>query len=248
MVRLYPLATNTEFKYWRYLFEKQNYPADVVSQTEWSDLGWPYEKIARWLILDVDTGGVAATVNLEADGQTMQTLTVTTSQFDRYRIIATNPNLIGKMWRLTATPGPGGKFQLFAWRLEHVKEPPLLKSWRSYETTFGVESWKYIKQVWVEYYSLSPVTFTIWVDGNVQFYQKILPIHTSRMTERFFLPAANGLVLNKSKVYLFGIDSDSGVKLYPAGTRCEWRPISGDQRASFLQTPLLSGMQFEGVS
>lgn len=247
MVRLFPLSTNADFRYWRYLFESTKYPADVVSQVEWSNLGWPYEKIARWLVLDVDTGGVPAAVRLEADGQIVETFQVSTSQFDRYRILATSPNLIGKMWRITATPGPGGKFQLFSWALEHVKEPPLLTNWRSYQTTFGVESWKFIKQVWVEYLSSSPLTFSIWVDGDMLFYQKTLPAHPSRSTERFYLPAYSGGVANRSKVYVFGFECPSGAKMYPGGTRCEWKPISSDQRASYAQSPLLSGMQFEGV-
>lgn len=95
------------------VFQAENYPPDVVPFTEPADYGTPYDKYFNQLDLDVDTGGVAATVQVEIDGAVVQTLQVTTTQYDRKRNLTLLPQLRGKLGRIVNTAGPGGKFQLF---------------------------------------------------------------------------------------------------------------------------------------
>lgn len=94
-----------------YKFEP--YPPDIVPYTEPEDSGNPYYKYYQQLVLDVDTGGVAATVQVELDGNVVQTLSVTTSALDRNRQLTLNPELRGRKARLLNAAGSGGKFQLF---------------------------------------------------------------------------------------------------------------------------------------
>lgn len=114
LVRVRPTVTNAAFKLLGYDFQREPYPPDVVPFTEWDDGGSPFEKYPQQLTLDVDTGGVAATVKVQADGSDLQTLSVTTTVSDRRRNITLDPSMTGKKFRLLNTPGALGKFQLFS--------------------------------------------------------------------------------------------------------------------------------------
>ena len=75
---------------------------------DYSDLGYPDDKILRNLNIEIDTGGVAATITLMVDGVATSLGTVTTTFGDRKRIIAIPSSPIGKMVRLEILPGVGG--------------------------------------------------------------------------------------------------------------------------------------------
>jgi hypothetical protein len=127
MVRLRPVSIPiTDFRMWKYRFTKFDFPPDIVVATEWVDLGWPYEKILKTLTLDVDTGGVPAQVDVQADGGGLRTIEVNTTAENRSFVTSMVSDLIGKRFRLRAVPGPGGKFQLFDYKFDAHREPPQL--------------------------------------------------------------------------------------------------------------------------
>lgn len=114
MVKVRPATATVNFKLWKYYFQFDPYPPDFCPATDFEDGGSPYDKYWQQVLLDVDTGGVAASVVLEVDGVDQQTLSVTTTATDRMRVLTLNPGIIGKKARLKPTPGSGGKFQKFA--------------------------------------------------------------------------------------------------------------------------------------
>lgn len=218
---------------YKFVFEPM--PADIVNFTPWSNLSWPYEKTARNLILTIDTGGVPCSIAIQADGTTVQTVVVTSKSNDRDRIIALNPNLTGKMWRLVLVPGFNGKAQLFAAALDHIREPGGITLYDSLEQIFDFVGYKVMRQMWASYKSSAPITLTFLVDGGATFYSVTLPAHPNRDVERFFFPVANAGVLGKSKKIRIQITSSAIFFLY-ADSTIEFIPIGEDQRRSFAIT------------
>lgn len=117
LVRVYPAANTpaTTAKIYKYDFQFEKLPPDIVYFTEPSDYGSPFEKNFNQLILDVDTGGVAATVTVELDGVSFgTTFSVTTNSLSRRANVTLPVGMKAKKARILATPGGGGKFQLFS--------------------------------------------------------------------------------------------------------------------------------------
>lgn len=240
-VRLYPQSNDTVFKEWKYKFMADNMPPNIIEFTDWTDLGWPCEKILRSLELEINTGGVDATVSLQGDGVTLYTFTVNTTINDRRRIVTLPSNLIVKNERLLFSPGVNGRAQYFKHSYEFIKEPCTVTHWDSYETSFGYDGWSFIKQMWVQYVTPGTLTVSIYSDGGTLFYQKVLPAHAQRDVERFYLPAyqftGGNPVLNKSKRHRIVVDSTQPMKFYPDSSRVEWQPIGMAQRQGYQQLP-----------
>lgn len=253
MIKLYPApgTPNTTFKEWKYVFNFIKYPADTVYFTEWSALDYSCEKILRELSIEMDTGGVACSVAVQIDGSTVYTFSMTTTSTDRSRIITmpSRPNeLIGKLIRLVFTPGGGGKAQLFNYKWSRVLEPCYLTHWSSFQQNYGSNGYKLLKQVWVEYICAGSVTVTIYTDDNAVFYTTTLPSHASRDIERFYVPAIDSGVLNKSYIYTIDVDSADTTKpfkLYRDGTRLEVKNMNGEQRDAYQQKYLWEVMPLD---
>lgn len=250
MVRVKPFSTAPTFRIWRYVFAKNPYPPDKVAVTEWSDYAWACEKIARGVTLDIDTGGVACTVEAQADGVTQETFSVTTTTLDRVRIISfgqADNERIGKLWRLKFTPHASGKAQIFNHEFEFVREPCYKTHMDTLEFVLGSAGWKMLKQCWLEYVCLGQITVTIYRDGVSQiFYQVTLPAQAKRNVERFKFPKISNGKLNKSKAYRMTIDAvetSKPFKLYRDSSRIESKAFGGDQRAGYNQNYVWQAMQ-----
>lgn len=219
-------------------------PADIVPFTAWNEFEYPFDKIARNLKLTVDTGGVTASVALQADGSTVQTFSVNTTYTDRERILPCNSDIIGKMFRLVNTPGVNGKFKLYGWGLpDFIKEPPAVTQFDSYEQTFGIKGWTVLKQMWVEYTCASSVVLTIYRDGGVVFYQVVLPARATRSAERFYPPSELLGVLNKTKTRRLKFTAATPFKLYLDSSGLELIVLGADRRQAYFQAPLSQFMQ-----
>lgn len=242
MIRFYPSTTTVTLKEWKYVFSKEDQPANVIPGTDWTNEGYACEKILRGIELDLDSGGLPCSVVLQVDGTNRQTFSVTTTSTDRVRILSPNSNIIGKLFRLVFSPTNGGKAQFYGVTYQTIKEPCARSQWDSYEQNYGIAGWKLIKQIWCEYISAVPVVFSIYRDTDQLFYQTTLPAHSHRDVERFFLPASNtgltGSPLNKSKIYRVTIDASDNVtpfKFYRDSSRIEVKELSNDQRACYQQ-------------
>ena len=234
-VRLRPtnsgFNTGNPFIVRSYKFNFEPLPPDIVQMTMWSDMGWMWDKIARSILLDIDTGNVPCTIQLQADGSTMQSFTVTTNSNDRLRILATNSNLEGRLWRLTLAPGGGGKAQLFRASMDYLRDVNAVSQYDSYWQDCGWKGWSAGKQMWVVYQG-GPLTINFLSDGDVPFFSQTLPSSSTRIESRFYLPAVNNGVLNKSKLHRIQITSSGLFRLY-ANTRLELITFGSDQRLNF---------------
>jgi hypothetical protein len=248
-VRIYPFADNITFKHWEYKFDFEKFPADTLNATDWDNLGYPCEKILRDLTIDIDTGGVACTVELQADGVTKQSYSITTTTNDRVRMLScasdiADTYIIGKQFRLKFTPGNGGKAQYFAHSFERTQEPCAATHWDSFEQTFGSVGYRYIRQIWCEYRG-GAVTLSLYTDTGGLIYQKQLPAHTQRTTERFYLPPKTASVLNKAKghrIVMDAVNSAAPFYLYRDSSRCEVMHLSANARAGLQQSYLWSDL------
>jgi hypothetical protein len=212
---------------------------------DYSDLGYPEDKIVRSITLEIDTGNVAATIYLDVDGQlAVWTTTVTTTYYDRKVTLSPPSNIVGQMMRIRYQAGTGGKTNIFGPpQFEVLKEPPALTAWDSYEITMGYDGFSFLKQLWLTYQCNSPLVIGFYVSNDTFFYSLSLPVHTWRDVERFYLPSVWNNVLNKSKVHRITITSTSPFKLYSSASRIEWLPCGSDQRMDYEQLTISEMMQ-----
>ena len=257
MVRLRSVSTSgrfnrldPDFKMWGYRFGNTvPYPPDIQRFSEWSDLDYPCDKIFRGVGLSIDTGGVDCTVTLEVDGVAKQSFTVNTTSAAR-QVFLTAQNgteIIGKMYRLTFTPGAGGKAQVFgAPQFNTVKDSCPFVFLDSYEQGLGSAGYSVLKQFWADYKCDGDITIKFYNEENVLFYSKTLGPHASRDVERFYLPSINGSVINKSKkhrITIEAVDPTKPFKWYRDTSRLEYINLSSDQRQGYFQFIPWTNMQ-----
>lgn len=189
-VRMRPSVTTVPFKHFSYSFpEFSKYPADTTLFTEWSDLGYPGDKVLRTLNLEMNSNGLPCVVQVQGDaGNLGSPQTITTTLDDRARILTLESDLISKNTRLVMTPVPGGYSQYFKHSFDFWKEPLAVTHWDSYEFNFGYNGYNFVKQAWLEYTSPQPIIVTFYGDDGVEFYSLTLPAHPQRDIERFYLP------------------------------------------------------------
>ncbi len=244
LVRLRPAETSHHIKIWAPEWTFLQYPPDKVLFTEWDDCGYPCQKVVREMILEVDTGGTPATVNVQADGVTKRTFSVQTTMDARHYVVTLNRDgdseLIGRQFRLLNAPAVGGKFQLFKPpQFNVVREPCEVTWWDSLEQTFGYNGYKHLKQIWLHYRSCAPVIMTLYVDGGLKLLEEELPQHDRREVERIYVPVSNGRALNKSKTYrivLASMDPCCPLFPYAESWRAEWMPVGADMRTGYQQS------------
>ena len=208
-------------------------PPDQVLWTPWVDMGWPFDKIARSLILTVDTEGSSAVVYLQTgESGTVATFPVSTTYDNRRLVISCPSDLIGKQWRLVVVPT--GSFKLWNWQLDAVKEPAAMTVFDSYEQTLGYKFWKLQKQLWLKYACAGLVNVTLTTDTGSYSFQ--LPVHLTRATERVLLPSVFGSGLNKTKTWRLQITAfQSPFKFYQQGSGLEFLPLGSDRHACYKE-------------
>lgn len=257
MVRIRALSTagranrlDPDFKMWGYRFGNTvPYPPDIQRFSEWTDLDYPCDKIFRGVGLTIDTGGVNCTVTLEVDGVAKQTFTVNTTSAARQTFLTAqnSTEIIGKMYRLTFTPGLGGKAQVFgAPQFNTVKDSCPFVFLDSYEQGLGSAGYSVLKQFWADYKCDGSITIKFYNEENVLFYSKTLGPHASRDVERFYLPSINGTVINKSKkhrITIEAVDPTKPFKWYRDTSRLEYINLSSDQRQGYFQFIPWTNMQ-----
>lgn len=218
MIRMYPDPTqpmdvSTRIYKPEYQFEK--YPADIVHYTEQTDYGSPYLKYFQQMVLDVDTGGIAAQVFAEVDGAIQQTLSVTTTALSRNKTLTLNPVLTGRMARILANAGSNGKFQLFSG--SYITLPadkgPVLHSFDWDDLGWPYD--KRLKEVTIEYDTAS-VDTTIWMDTIVGTLGRTHVTHAQTFALGGVGRAQQTFPIQDGQIVKM-------VKLYPASTTVDFR-------------------------
>jgi hypothetical protein len=253
MVRFYPVSDGFQLKAWKYMVDKIDYPADIVFFTESDDMGYPGPKLLRELTLDLDSGGVPCRVDLEIDGAIHFSTFVTTTLNDKSRLITlpSRPNeLSGLLFRLIFTPGVGGKASYFKHNFTHLILPLWLTHLSSFEQAFGDNGYHLAKQVFVDYICAGSLLVSLYTDNRQLFYQKTLPPHTGRDVERFYLPALNNGVLNKSRKYAIDFDAVDVTKpfqIFKDACRIEVKNMNGEQREAYRQAYIWQNVPVAGI-
>jgi hypothetical protein len=236
-------------KHWSHKWDFVQEPPTLTfyDSYPWDDLGYPDEKVLRWLNLECDTGGVQATLQVFADGNLIFTLPITTTNVDRNRIVSLPlPSQEARMVRFLLTAGVGGFIKYFKHTWEFAKEPASITSFDSLQFNFEYDGYSFLKQAWIMYQCNSPITINFYSDNGALFYTLTLPSqpYPLRDVQRFYFPAVNAGVLNKSKRHQFTITSpSSGFKFYLDGSRLEWMPCGADQRGGYQQAAISEIMQ-----
>ena len=239
------LGSGAKFQLWNWGFKRwqptpqasEVDPPEIVLWTPWTDCGYSYPKLAKNLILTINTGGVACVVALEtSDGGIKQNFNVSTTYINRNMVVACNPELDGLMWRLLLTPGSNGLAQLWDWKLDNIKEPPAVTQWSSYQNSLGYIGYKILVQYWMEYKSAVPIVVTL--KSSTGTFTVTLPAHSTRMVERGLFPSTFGAGLNKSVLFSVLIASSDGVttfSLYGDSSGIEYVPQGAERHADFTK-------------
>jgi hypothetical protein len=223
-------------------------PPEILLATPWNDFGYPFGKLARDLILTINTGGVACSVALQTnEAGTVATFPAVNTTYTTRRVVLSCPaNLQGTQWRLQFTPGTNGLSQLWGWALDAVKMPPALTTWSSYGQGFGYKGWKFLFQFWFDYTCAGGVNVTFTSDtGSLVI---ALPAHPTRAVERDLFGDVWGAGFNKSKLYgvsFVAADPTKPFQIFADVSGVEWMPIGGDRHAAFKQAALSSFMQIQ---
>lgn len=253
MYRFRPTATSTDFKIFGIDVTFDRRPADTTLFTGSSDLGYACEKVFRTVTLDMDTANTPCGVGVWVDGVNVANFTHTGTSTDRVRTYSfvsniTNTLVIGRLVKLHFTPHASGKNQLYDVKYEFTREPCAKTFFDTFEQYFGSNGFKYMKQAWFEYRSESAITVKIYRDGGALFYTKVLPQQAYRDVQRFYLPAINSGVLNKSHSYRITIETNVAGKhfyLYRDSTRIETMNLAGDARSPYAQHYLWDEMPIQ---
>jgi hypothetical protein len=242
MLRLRPAFQQNQFKFWDWVPRFDKLPPDSITATAWTDSGYGCPKIFNSLDIQVDTGGVTASVILQVDGANAHTFNVSGTFQNRASVITLPSNIEGIEWRLVPTPGANGKFQLYNCTPHFAKQPCPITHFDSLQQTFATTGYKILWQMWLEYKCADQIVVSIYTDDETLFFQKNLPAHANRDVERFYLPLVNiapGFPINKSKTYRIMIDSLLGTdtfQIFIEGSSIDFFDLSADQRSGLLQT------------
>lgn len=213
-----------------YTFAWRDYP--------WSDAGYPGPKVFSWLNVQANTSGVNVPFQLQIDGTDAFNFNVNGTFFNRASTITVPANKIGYQYRVVPTQGYQGTMQLYGVEPQFQRQPMPITFWSSLSQVYGGNGAKICYQVWIDIQCVVPVIFSLYVDNGVLFFQKTLSAQPVRGEQRFFLPAVNGSVFNKSYEYTATLASQDGstqFQMYRDGSRLEIRNLAADQRGAFDQ-------------
>ncbi len=257
-VRLRPQYTRkSNFRiFFKPSFEAEVLPPDVILFTKLETLGWPCGKIARNLVIDIDTGGVDCEVTAVADNNNIQVFTINSTVNDRERHLPfdsvsplTGQAPIGRLWRLLTAHGLNGKAQIFSWTIDYTKDACDVDFFDTWELALGYKGWKIYKQFWLDYLCPEEITVTLIVDGGRVLYAQNLPAQATRTPARFYIPdSAPGTpaILNKSRTVRVQVScaADSTFRIYHESSGIEWAACGSDQRGNYQQMPLSEATKF----
>jgi hypothetical protein len=140
------IPADGKFQLFGHKFGFEALPPDTVESTEYSDYGHPFEKRVTLLWIAVDTGGQDASVIIEGDGATKQTVTVNGTYATRMIQKPVTLDVVAKQLRLKVTPHASGKFQLYSHRFDFEKLPPETVYSTDYDE-YGAPFVKFINQL-----------------------------------------------------------------------------------------------------
>ncbi len=186
-VRLRPLDTN-RWTLWRADWLSSAEPARIaVWDTNWENLG--ADRYYTGVDLEVDTFGVAKTLQVWVDQLLLTTLTVTAA--GRRYLHFDLPIGRGHLFRLVATDAAPGLFYRHEWLT--TEEPREQANWNAQFTTWSSLSDKYLKGLVIECDTFG-LTKLVDVEADGVVVQQISVNHTGRKVKNYTFPQVKGRV------------------------------------------------------
>jgi hypothetical protein len=191
-------------------------------QTEWTDIGYPYDKYWKEIVLDIDTAGGNRTVTFQVDDVDIQTFQVNTAS-RRRQTLSIQRDTIGKLARIVIT---GGATALYAHDYVVENEPPDVTIADSLEQDFGVYRWKQLKRLWLAIKAPSNVTMTIYCDNVLRATETITATTLASGWDKVLVPLGPNL---KGKMIRVVLTSSSRFKSYWRFSEMEMKPVGTDR-------------------
>jgi hypothetical protein len=202
--------------------------------------------LKQWadIIIDIDPGGatvakpVIVTPLINGEAQTEMALPVTGSGRQRIPLPLNQSGVevyaynieFDFRWLANATIQP----KVYQYDLLYRHEPSELTYWQLPPTTFGVQGYLHVRDIYLTMRSTVPTTFTVTPDGGV--------------TQTFTLPSTGGnkrkqyvqLAANKAKTYSFTLQSTTGAtfRVYADESECrvrQWLSKLGYQNVPVIE-------------
>lgn len=196
--------------------------------TDWSDEGRLSDKMIKGIVLEVDTGGVNKSFEIQGDGTTQasifvqaagrQSLEFTWEQF-RARLVRLKPGL-------GASPQPKVRMILYSYRWIFDEEPLAVARWETQEIDNGIKEWAMLFWSFVTIASFADVTLTVLCynqEGGVfNTLINVIP-STGGAKRKLFVP----FDANKSVLRKYTLTSGLAFYLYKEETYVELQSCAG---------------------
>lgn len=177
LVRLKIIPSNeNEVKLYGYQFRVLEEPPAINSfQMPWSEEQWPYPKLWKEIIFDIDTNNLPIGFNFWLDGQIVQSFDL---QCAGRRLItkSLDQDLFGKLGRVTVNEAfldpvcclPQG-VRVYSVRFVVDQDPADVTFSDTYDQIFNYDRTKILRRLWIAMKNPdSDVTFNIYADGVLQ--------------------------------------------------------------------------------
>jgi hypothetical protein len=165
----------------------QEEPSEQANWNQnFSVLGTRADKYLKAVIFECDTFGANKSVQIEADGVNVETLTVNANGRKVVQIALTEQQL-GRVWRMFPVDGNPGR--LYTAQPIFDEEPFQLDRWETQETTHGIPGWFALLYGNVVLKSEDPVVLTTIVQHN----QPRPGSVAKRTTKSYTIPATAGV-------------------------------------------------------
>jgi len=168
-------------------------------QSAWFDDGYPYPKLWKEVLLDIDTAGNSLPFNFWVDNKIVQTFNVQTNGRERVTV-PVNQDTFGKLARITMSLPyldvvcclPEGAL-FYGVTYVTDKDPADVNFSDSYDYLWSFERLKILRRFWIAMKNPdSPVTMNVYMDDNLRFTYTIPaePRKTGFSKRRIDLPSA----------------------------------------------------------
>lgn len=191
--------------------------------TDWDAQGRLSDKFVKGVMLECDTGGLSKNINVQADGATITTFSVSAS--GRQVLQFSFPQFRGRVLRLA--PADSVRWKLYEYRWIFDEEPLALGRWETQEIDHGIGDWQIPLYAHVALKSSAAVTLTLtsYNQSGLATSRDYTIASTAGIKQKTFVPfAAQKGVLFK---YLF--TSTQGFWLYKEETEVAIQPWGAPQ-------------------
>lgn len=213
-------------------------------QTGSFDLGLPKnDKVWNEFTVDINTGGVALTLTLIFNNGDLPQLpdivlgTVNSHVRDQFQFNINSGKGIAARTVCLKISGALGSDTAINFYQVHIRafvEAEYRESYDSYWADLGEESWKFVKQFFVEYNAPSPISFSVYTEGNITTpaYTFTLPATSGRFARKVRFPAV------KAKLWRFVGTSAQPFQFY--ADRTAWEVKTVTENKGYIRVPMVT--------